>query len=260
MGWAIKEVRGRFSAEPGERAGKLTCIEEHYANKGNKKDLLPVLSHRVRTLLTSIVGFSELLLLKEGESGRPETLEYLRYIREAGLELEQVLWGFFENHLFMNSKLCEAVVSVEELVATCREAVAAKASYAGVELVLEVAPEAAAAYVQKMLLGETLTGLLLLVIERTAVGGKVGLRCSLAKEKVLFSVWRTFSPGWQAGESGCLNPVGGSESEKVLMLARELSKLRGGCFWVEGTLGAVSSFCLLLPLESQEVLPDQGNV
>lgn len=220
-----------------------------YGSEGDKRPFHAALSHEVRTLLTSIIGFSELLLLKETGNQAQETLDYLHLIRQAGLKLEQVLSGFFDE-CPLEDRPGSPLVSVSELAAACKRAVAAKAKSAGVELVLEIAPEAAGAFVQQMLLAETLTGLLLLVIEKTAPGGKVGLRCSFSKEKLLFSVWRTFSPGWQAGEYGSLKPPGrDSGSGKVLVLARELSRLRGGCFWVEGTLGTVSSFCLLIPAE-----------
>ncbi|MEW6769931.1 MAG: histidine kinase dimerization/phospho-acceptor domain-containing protein [Bacillota bacterium] len=239
----------------------MTQFYMPYGNGEERRPFHAVLSHEVRTLLTSIIGFSELLLLKKTGNWSQETLRYLHLIREAGLKLELVLSGFFEN-CTLDDKYCNRVVSVSELANSCKRAVASKAKSAGVNLVFEIPPEAAGAFVPQMLLAETLTGLLLLVIEKTAPGGKVGLRCSLSEEKLLFSVWRTFSPGWQAGEYGCLRlPGRDSESEKVLVLARELSRLRGGCFWVEGTLGTVSSFCLLIPAEPKvELLKDRETV
>lgn len=203
--------------------------------------------YAARTLLMNIIGFSELLRLKLCDSGKTELVEYLGYIRDAGLKLEELLEEFF---LHRNCKpvLSRTALPVAELVAKCREAVAEKATRTGVRLVTEVAPEVASLLVRDILLLEALKGLLFLAVDKAPQGGQVGLRCSRFQEKVLFVVWRSVAPGWQVGRLDGLNKDAlTGENERVFVLVRELCKRDGGVFWVEGTLGEVASFCLLLP-------------
>ncbi|MGQ9511732.1 hypothetical protein [Thermodesulfitimonas sp.] len=72
---------------------------------------------------------------------------------------------------------------------------------------------------------------------------------------MLFTVWRRFTPGWQMAEYS--SPAGDETvaGERVFALARELCKACGGAFWVEGTLGEVTSFCLVLPPAEEEGTP-----
>ncbi|MEW6173805.1 MAG: hypothetical protein AB1510_12205 [Bacillota bacterium] len=205
------------------------------------------LNPKVWALLANIIGFSELLIRKQRRDIPAENLQYLRYIRETGLRLErlleEVLGGYPRN-------LDQPVISVDALADACSKLVEKEVESTQVKLAVDVAPEAVAAQVPKYLLEETVSGLLLVAIKNTAAGGKVGLRCSLSGEMVLFSVWRTFSPGWQAGVRLDEDI---SRTEKILMQARELSKAHGGRFWVEGTMGETSSYCLLLPLVKKNV-------
>ncbi|RPF43062.1 hypothetical protein EDD75_2181 [Thermodesulfitimonas autotrophica] len=212
------------------------------------------LGFRARTLLMNIIGFSELLLLKLSESEKRELLDYVAHIRDAGLKLEQLIE---EVTCVRRDNLgpCGAVVPVAEIVARCREAVAARATAAGVSLKTEVAPEVAPALVGDLLLLEVLTGLLLLSVGKTPKGGRVGLWCTRLEDKVLFTVWRSFTPGWQMAE--CSGPSGDETAagERVFALVRELCKAQGGAFWMEGTLGEMASFCLLLPPAAEGEAP-----
>lgn len=212
------------------------------------------LGFRARTLLMSIVGFSELLLLRLAESENKELLNYLIHIRDAGLKLEQLINEFTcvpRNNLGPRG----AVISVAELVDRCREAVAAQATAAGVSLKIEVAREAAPTLVEDLLLLEVLTGLLLLLVGKTSEGGRVGLWCTHLKDKVLFTVWRSFTPGWQMAEYNGSERDETVAGECVFALVRELCKTQGGTFWMESTLGEMLRFCLLLPPATEGEAP-----
>ncbi len=214
---------------------------------GANSESYDFLSQKVLGLLANIIGFSELLLRKENANVPPENREYLNYIRETSLRLEGLLGEVFgkTQQIGRNAE----TITVSDLVVASKNKVVAEAQAARVKLEEETAPGAELILLPKALLVESISGLLSLVIKNTAEGEKVGLRCSLINKTVLFTVWRTFSPGWQAREleyskSGETN----SDSEKVLMLIRDLNRVSGGRFWVEGTLGEVSSYCLLLPI------------
>ncbi|MEW6447078.1 MAG: histidine kinase dimerization/phospho-acceptor domain-containing protein [Bacillota bacterium] len=212
-----------------------------------QKDILAALSHNMRTLLTSIIGFSELLLLKHSKDYPEDVKEYLHYIREAGSKLDRLLEITVERYVRVCFE-CATKVTVAELVSNCSERVKEKARSMGVELVEEVSPDTESIVVEDMLLGETLTGLLLFAVERTPERGKAGLSCSPLDNGILFTVWHTSFSGWQAHARWYLGSRNNSpQNGRVLLLARELSKICGGRFWVEGTLGEVSSLCLLIP-------------
>ncbi|MEW6182965.1 MAG: hypothetical protein AB1500_07280 [Bacillota bacterium] len=212
-----------------------------FINHGFYMDDGERLTPKVWVLLANIIGFSELLIQKQRKDMPSENLQYLRYIRETGLRLERLL----EEALGERPLIVEQhVITVDELADACSRVAEKEAESSQVKLVVEVAPEAAAVFVPENLLEETISGLLLVAIKSTAMGAKVGLRCSLTRSMVLFTVWRSFSPGWQAGarlDEDIAN------TEKILMQARELSRANGGRFWVEGTMGETSSYCLLLP-------------
>lgn len=218
-------------------------FEDHAVKEEERADFA-VFSHNMRTLLTSIIGFSELLLLKYFNEYPQDAKEYLQYIREAGLKLDRLLGISVLRHI-QDRYDCSQKVTVSELVSNCCKRVKEKASAVGVKLVEELTPGTEAILVEDMLLGETLIGLLIFAVERTPAGGNVGLSISRSGENVLFTVWHTFSSQWQEFNRGSMNM--NPETERILVLARELSKINGGRFWVEGTLGEISSFCLLLP-------------
>jgi light-regulated signal transduction histidine kinase (bacteriophytochrome) len=238
-----------------DKIGKIPEVPDHLREltpddsspaKGTKNESSELLSQKVLGLLANIIGFSELLLRKENINIPPENREYLNYIRETSLRLEGLL-GEVLGKPQESGKISETI-AVGDLVTACRNKVEDEAEVAGVKMEVELAPGADTVLVPEALLAETISGLLSLVIKNTAEGEKVGLRCSLTNNSVLFTVWRTFSPGWQAREIvSSKSGETGFENEKVLMLIRDLSKGCGGRFWVEGTLGEVSSYCLLLP-------------
>ena len=215
---------------------------------GREAESVHALGYKVKTLLANIIGFSELILRKENRDVSSETIEYLNYIRETSLKLE----GLLGEVLGKDGQDLEprAAVPVSEIAAVCTKMIEEEARAAGVKLeVEEMPPEAGAVFVPKALLVETLTTLLRLVINNSAKGERVGLRCALTGKAALFIVRRTVSPDWQARKDECSRwEDAGSESEKLLTLVRELGRISGGRFWVEGTLGEVSSYCLLLPL------------
>lgn len=226
--------------------GLLLSLEDYAGNDLQNVPCL-VISYQMRTLLMSIKGFSELLFLKHGNDFPGDVLEYLHYIREASQKLERLLVSSIERQL-QSCKRCKPVVPAEELVVNCCKIMENKADLRGVELAVRVLPGAKAVMVRDVLLTETLTGLLLFAVEMTPAGGRAGLACSPADRNVLFTVWHNLSPGWRMNERGYLGSSNNNlGKEQVLFLARELTKLNGGRFWVECTLGEVSSFRLLVP-------------
>jgi len=201
---------------------------------------------RARVLLMNIIGFAELLLLKANACGNREAAEYLSLIRNAGLDLKELL-----GEVFFDTEQVPAPgtrsIEAAEAVSRCREIVAARATVAGVSLETEVAPEAADVPVKEILVVEVLAGLLLFLVRKTPRGGKVGLRLNRLKDRILFVVWRNFAPGWQMASANNAPAKESAEAKRVFALVRELCKKEDGTFWMESTLGEMVSFCLALP-------------
>lgn len=245
--------------KPAQGLGLPSLSLRDYAGSEEQRTALAVLSHNMRTLLTSIIGFSELLLLKHLNDYPEDAKEYLKYIREAGLKLDRLLEVAVDRYIQVVVQ-SSTKVTVEELVSNCSKNVRDKARSMGVDLVEEVSPEIESVVVEGMLLGETLTGLLLFAVARTPAGGNVGISVSPSGEGVLFTVWHTFFSKWPLYNRERIRSVNvNPETDRVLVLAREFSKINGGRFWVEGTLGEFSSFCLLLPKADEKKKKDSND-
>jgi len=250
--------------------------ERARAREVERTDLLAKLGHEVRTPLTSILGFSE--LLASAASGRlnPRELRFLANIRESGNHLLRLV-----NNLLDQAKL-EAgrmevhleEVSLAALLSSVASLMEGFAVTRGVRLEIALAPGVDPVRTDVAKLRQILLNLLSNAIKFSPTDGVVTLGArplesapdALGCEAYELSVAdegpgigaddieRIFEPYRQASSQ----PVGTPGTGLGLPIARQLARLIGGHIEVDRQRPVGSLFRVLLPLEPERAI--EANV
>ncbi len=230
-----------------------------------KETILNTLSHELRSPLTVIQGYAEMLSESAPTAGTPELRELVGGIRQGAERLRRLaddLFTLVELRSGEASRTFEAVRRpLTDLPSLLRDAVAARASEAtSRRLVLRAdVPERLPAVLgDARLLGESLDRLLDNAIKFSKrEGGRVTLRAREEEGRVLIEV-RDEGVGIPAGEleriSELFYQVDRATNEQQgsgsgLTIARAIAILHGGTLEVESEPGVGSTFTLALPAD-----------
>lgn len=272
------EDLARYARALAEHLSTIDRIHERArARELERSDLLAKLGHEVRTPLTSILGFSE--LLASAASGRlnPRELRFLANIRESGNHLLRLV-----NNLLDQAKL-EAgrmevhleEVSLAALLSSVASLMEGFAVIRGVRLVIELEPELDRVRTDVAKLRQILLNLLSNAIKfspgdgTVTIGGRrrAGDESSLGLDGYELSVTdqgpgidaedleRIFEPYRQAA----VQPDGTSGTGLGLPIARQLAHLVGGRIEVDRERRSGSRFVVLLPDEPERALETRAQ-
>ncbi|MCB9378277.1 MAG: hypothetical protein H6511_05865 [Holophagales bacterium] len=269
------EDLARYARALAEHLSTIDRIHERArAREVERSDLLAKLGHEVRTPLTSILGFSE--LLSSAASGRlnPRELRFLANIRESGnhllrlvnnlLDQAKLEAGRMEVHLEEVSlaALLSSVVSLMEGFAVTR----------GVRLEVSLAPGLDLVRTDVAKLRQILLNLLSNAIKFSPPDGAVtvgaravaatgdgrgrdGYELSVADEGPGIGaedIERIFEPYRQASSP----PSGTPGTGLGLPIARQLARLMGGRIEVDRERRVGSRFLVLLPAEPERAIEE----
>ena len=180
----LEEQTAALSAQSAELIAARRAAE---ANNEAKSLFLANMSHELRTPLNAILGFSELML---GREGGPQS-GYARDIHDAGSHLLAIITDLLDLSRIEAGRMDLDIetVFVEELFAECRKFVDEKATAAGVKLVSSVADDARTIRGDGLRLRQILVNLLSNAIKFTPSGGVVALAALVSHDgQFLFTV------------------------------------------------------------------------
>ncbi len=238
-----------------------------------RRELLAQLSHEVRTPLTSILGFSELLESAAAPRLTARELRYLANVRESGNHLLRLV-----NNLLDQAKLDAGRMEVHlervELGAVVSSVVSLMEGFAvirDVRLEIRAAGELPAVDVDVAKLRQVLLNLLSNAIKYSRAGGVVEIAargCGAGENALGVPAYeltvKDAGPGIRAEDLATIfEPYRQLDDQRDglpgtglgLPIARQLVRLMGGDLGVDSTPGRGSSFRVLLP---QSAAPSAG--
>ncbi|HVK55363.1 MAG TPA: HAMP domain-containing sensor histidine kinase [Burkholderiales bacterium] len=230
-----------------------------------RRELLANVSHDLRTPLTSMQGYLETLLLKEGALSPDESRNYLQIAAKHCDRLGKLVRDLFEltkleahqvkpvMEIFPITELAQDVAQKFELAARSR----------GLRLITTIAPETPTIHADIGMMERVLENLIENAMRYTPSGGTLGIDIRPSGNRVVICVSDTgggipsaelpqiFERYYQAdrGEFGNTGNAG-----LGLAITRRIVDLHGGHINVKSTLGEGTTFSIDLPAEG-----DGGN-
>ena len=267
----LQEAQTQLDAKVAERTAALQVSNLELARSSQaKSEFLARMSHDLRQPLNAIVGFTDLLLLAEGEPLSPKQRRHLGHVATASrqllglindlLDLSRVESGRMEIH----PEPCDVAALLEETLALFRT----QTQNGRVSLVLEIASPLSRLLADRVRVQQVLHNLLSNAFKFTPEGGlitvtakQVGLQLEVAVRDTgvgipLEDQQRIFEAYEQAGpKEGQQKGVG-----LGLAIAKRLVELHGGRIWVASAPGQGSTFTFRLPgafqVETGQVVRD----
>jgi signal transduction histidine kinase len=245
-----------------QRNVELTAAK-HEAERANKakSEFLANMSHELRTPLNAIIGFSDVLNSQAfGPLGHAKYGDYAREVGESGRRLLEIINDVLQMARIDSGQieLSRARCEIGEVVAACLRVVRDRAAAGNVTLVNECSPDLTPLLVDERALRQVLLHLLSNAVKFTVAGGRVTLFAELAADgfriavqdtgigiaaesrDAVFEAFRQLDGGFARNFEG---------TGLGLPIARALVTLHGGRLELESTVGAGSTFTVILPLD-----------
>ena len=227
-----------------------------------KSEFLTNMAHELRTPLSAIVGFSELLGDEWDERTGGKQQRYSKGIREASEYMAALLSDLLDFAKLEAGRLelVEEALEPQHVVASVLDVLSERIQQAGLKLVTDLA-EVPPVYADGRKLMQILYNLVANALKFTPPGGEVRVRLALQGEALLFEVSDTgvgirdtelpklFQPFSQVDASKQRRQQG---SGLGLALSKHLVELHGGTIWVTSTAGEGSTFAFSIPFRPVE--------
>jgi len=216
-----------------------SLAEVDYVNS----DLLVLMSHEMRTPLSAILGFAQLM-----EIGTPSpTLsqkQRIDRILEAGWHLEELISVTRDIALVESGSLSLALtpVSLAEVMLECRALTEPKARMHGVRLRFPRFETPCMVSADRTRLQQVLSTVILAIIEHGTVGGSVVVDCAALDSERIHIAFR--EDGKTSSTEQAARPAAANGTQMGLRLARSLVGMMGGRIGAETMVGARKVFSL----------------
>ena len=234
-------------------------LEAERANKA-KSEFLANMSHELRTPLNAIIGFSDVLNGQAfGPLGHAKYGDYAREVGDSGRRLLEIINDVLQMARIDSGQveLKRARCEVGEMVAACLRVVRDRAAAGNVTTVDECPTDLPPLMVDERALRQVLLHLLSNAVKFTAAGGRVTISAALSSDDFRLSV-RDTGIGIAAGNREAVfeafRQLDGGFARNFegtglgLPIARALVTLHGGHLELVSTVGAGSTFTVILPL------------
>ncbi|MDX6652317.1 MAG: two-component system, OmpR family, sensor histidine kinase ResE [Solirubrobacterales bacterium] len=243
----------------GERGAVLSIrdVSERARVEKLKDEFVATASHELRSPLTSVKGFAELLMLQRDQM-TDEQVENVEIILEGTSHLVQVLNNLLDlarsdaGRLRIAPEQCDVAAMVDEVVKLMRPRIAAK----GHRLQVAVDPDLPHVLVEPARFRQVLGNLLTNANDYTPDGGEIEVTAMAVGPEIEVAV-RDSGPGIPADKLeevfGRFNRLDAGETQSItgsglgLAISKSLVELHGGAIGVDSKLGEGSTFRFVLP-------------
>jgi len=246
----------------GRRASSLEAVNLKLNELNRLKDtFLSTASHELKTPLTSVIGYAELLDDNDGRMTREQRGEFLRRLRAEADRLLSLIEDILDLARIESGKLAlrRVSMSVNEVAHSAAETTRLLARKHGVELVEQFDPLLPHLALDEVKLRQALVNLLVNAVKFSPERGKVVLetlrdgdflRIQVADQGEGIAlddsahIFELFGQGERGARGGGLG-IG-------LHLVKRITELHGGHVGVNSRVGEGSTFWLRLPLNAAE--------
>ena len=248
---ALALLNAQLYHELQEQSAELAVASQH------KSEFLASMSHELRTPLNAVLGFSEVLLERMFGDINERQEDYLRDIHSSGRHLLELL-----NEILDLSKveagrmeLAYSTVELAPLLEHTASMLRERAGLHGIDLRVEVDPDASTVYADELRLKQVVLNLMTNAVKFTGDGGSVVVRAVRGTAEIRISVTDTgigvpeadrerIFESFQQGGRGASREEG---TGLGLTLSRRIVELLGGEMWMESEVGVGSTFAFSIP-------------
>ncbi|MBY6274681.1 MAG: histidine kinase [Symbiobacterium thermophilum] len=227
----------------------------------SQTEFYSAMTHEFRTPLTSIIGFSQLLLSPGGDPLTPGQREHLKDILESAQRLLQLVNDLLDASRLQAGQMPLRIAAVDlgEAVQEALAVVRPLAQQREITVTCHIPADLPLVAADDLRVLQILLNLLSNAIKFTQVGGEVALTAEARSDLVQVSV-RDNGPGIPPEDHEVIFQLfrRGSAHERTggsglgLALAKLLVELHGGRIWVESRPGCGSTFHFTLPVHGGE--------
>lgn len=244
--------------------------EELFKMNESKDKFISIISHDLRTPFSSVIGFTDLLLMDD-ELDPEQTKQYLTYIKEASNRILSLVNSLLDWTRLQTGRIKfePARLRAKDLIENSVNSLLGAAMQKEINLHYKLEGDFYI-YGDSSLLSQTLFNLIGNAIKFTPRGGEIIVegKPSSDSKQMIFSVKDT-GMGIKSDKLEKLFKVEskftteGTEGEKGsglgLSICKEIVEKHGGKIWVESEYGKGSSFYFTIPFASDEILLVDDN-
>lgn len=224
-----------------------------------KRDFLSVITHELKTPLTSIEGYTKLLMMGKGGKLTEKQRQFMETIVEQTMALKQMIQNLLDSTRLEGSTLPihPSVVDVSEELRTAWSSMKGSAQMHGIELTLDISKaEGVQIEVDPFRLQQIIGNLMSNALKFTPKGGRISLSARLDGDDVVIEVEDTgrgipeeaipqlFNKFYQVAQ-GDTRVAGGAGLG--LFICKQLVEVQGGTINVVSRVGQGSRFIIRFP-------------
>ena len=246
-----------------ERAGASHALSSERARShdalATRDEFMSVVSHDLRGLLITMVGFAELIGQEEAREHDADTVQkYVQYIARSGARMNRLIGDLVDvasitaNRLALSMELGDG----KQVAMEAFEAFELAAREDGIEFTMDVQSAPCRARFDSARILQVVTNLLSNAIKFTSSPGTVVLRVTCADQELRFAVSDS-GPGIADDmlEAIFERHLQLTKNDRRglglgLYICRQIIQRHGGRIWAESTLGVGSTFTFTLPLHA----------
>ena len=231
-----------------------------------KTELVSMVAHELRSPLTSIAGFSELLLDAGVTQEQPK--EYAEIILKESNRLGDLINKFLDISRIESGKsqVHKTPVQIEHVIESILEMNMYLAERKGMKVDLNIPDDLATVWVDREMMGEVILNLFSNAVKYSPEGKKITIEVEDKDNEQLVrvidqgygipenSLNKIFDKFYRVTENEYIQEVNGSGLG--LSLVKEIIELHDGSIWVESKLGEGSTFTFSIPkIEDENLQP-----
>ena len=227
-----------------------------------KTEFLANISHELRTPLSVIIAYTE--ALRDGLVNDQDRKHFLEVIAENGQGLLRLINDLLDlSKLEVSGAMLSFTLShIHDVIRVLWPKVTSSADSKGIEVLFKPGYEIPVVYIDNKRISQVVMSLATNAVKFTERGGKIEISTRRSPEGVVVQVTDTGAgiPEAQlASIFDTFRQLDGSSTRRAgglgigLAIAKHIIELHGGKIWVESKQGVGSTFCFMIPVETDEV-------
>jgi PAS domain S-box-containing protein len=227
-----------------------------------KTEFLANISHELRTPLSVIIAYTE--ALRDGLVNDQDRKHFLEVIADNGQGLLRLINDLLDlSKLEVSGAMLSFTLShIHDVIRVLWPKVTSSADTKGIEVAFKPGYEIPVVYIDNKRISQVVMSLATNAVKFTERGGKIEISTRRSPEGVVVQVTDTGAgiPEEQlASIFDTFRQLDGSSTRRAgglgigLAIAKHIIELHGGKIWVESKQGVGSTFCFMIPVETDEV-------